>query len=682
MIEEQIVFWIFTAVFCFLSIIKTLTKFLNDQSDAKPATVPSSTSTSPEAPPKNTSSSNILQLNASSNSLASNLNIFTVQSQMELIGNMEVQPVVNDQEELKEKHEKKKKKKHLMKSLINYSISFNSSFLIVGGLSESYLYGVRMVGNIISVLLGHFYSFMVIHPFLYSLESSFKTPYDYLQKRYNETKYVKIVCLIVAMFYYFAFMSLFLWGCAAVLNVLIPEINLSLANALLGVYSISGTLIGGYIQSTKINVFQFFVVFIGIIVSIKLTILKHATSIDDIWRIAQANKRTDFFDTNIDLTTRYTILNQCLSLPMPWCSKLGIFLPNYMRYRSITNKAKAKILFLSNIPIMIIVNFILIISGGIFCFIYFYGCDPHKTSKVVNKNQIGVYWIHMVLSQHIPSFSGIVFSCIIYYALIQHSISMAIISKTIYDEVIDPFILDRFKVRTVFRTKIRALLAVLISCASIAFSNLFQYAKNTMLSLFFVFNNSTNSPILGLFLVSMFNPYANAPGVTASFLLNVCLNYWMALGAVAFSKTRNQEFEHHTLYCDENLARQKFNLSLIHLTTHTSTLNSHHFTTHHVTTHHKTTHTIIMLNTTKSALFESNTTPVDHGYYPKDPVLFFMYSVAPIWWCLFSVLFNFVFGSLFSLIYSLVRTRSIDADFNFKEERKKYLFFYRRKHYF
>jgi hypothetical protein len=42
-----------------------------------------------------------------------------------------------------------------IKLVINYCVAFNNSFLIVGSLAEAYLYGVRMVGNIISVSLGY-----------------------------------------------------------------------------------------------------------------------------------------------------------------------------------------------------------------------------------------------------------------------------------------------------------------------------------------------------------------------------------------------------------------------------------------------------------------------------------------------------------------------------------------------
>lgn len=195
--------------------------------------------------------------------------------------------------------------KTFWKSVINYSISSNSSFLVVGGLSESYLYGVRMLGNIFSVCLGQIYCALIVYPFMYSLDSSCRTPYDYLKLRYNRES-PKIVCLIVGLFYYFSYLSLYLWGCAAILNILEPEIGLKSANIVMGLLSAFATLFGGFRQSTKINITQFLVAFIGIIVAMKLT-LERPGAIDSIhkaWDLAFDYNRTTLFDRSVDITTR------------------------------------------------------------------------------------------------------------------------------------------------------------------------------------------------------------------------------------------------------------------------------------------------------------------------------------------------------------------------------------------
>ena len=73
-------------------------------------------------------------------------------------------------------------------------------------------------------------------------------------------------------------------------------------------------------------------------------------------------------------------------------------------------------------------------------------------------------------------------------------------------------------------------------------------------------------------------------------------------------------------------------------------------------------------------LTSSSSSIVNNDLYPKNTILFNLYSISAIWYCLFSLLFNLILGSLFSLIYSLIKSQSIDADKSFDTERKKYLF--------
>lgn len=206
--------------------------------------------------------------------------------------------------------------------------------------------------------------------------------------------------------------------------------------------------------------------------------------------------------------------------------------------------------------------------------------------------------------------------------MIQYSTGMSFIAHTLNTELLSRLTVNENVLRFLKFSTI-----TVIGLASIPYSVLFQYSKNTMLSLFYIFNNSLNSPILGLFLLSMFNPYANYVGAMTAFLLNLAINLWLVLGSLVFSQTRSQEFETST--CSNS-------------TRSTQTIN----------------------------------------YYPKNEALFLLYSVAPIWYCLFSVLFCFILGSLFSFAYSFVRTGSFDIDHRFRHDRRKYMFFYRFRNYF
>ena len=537
-------------------------------------------------------------------------------------------------------------KYRFIKTLINYAVTFNSAFLIVGSLSEAYLYGVRMVGNIISVLLGYVYAFTVVQPFMYSLEQDIKTPYQYFSKRYRSSKFVKVITTIAGMLFYFSFLTLYLWGCAVLLSTLIPHAPLWSSSVIIGAFSVLGSTMGGFTQSTKTNLFQFLILISGLVCCIYFTIVKHSQlSFKQMWALAERNERTVFWDLHVDTSTRYTILNQVTSLSMPWTAIHSLLLPNFMRYRAIKNApTKSRFLMISNFPFMIIVNLLILVPGGILMYIYFFGCNPLYSRKIVNKNQLGTYWAYLVLSEHLPGFCGIFFASIITYSVVQHSLGISLLANTIYNEVLVPVLCPNVTFTHYVKNKIVLGLTLFFGALSILYSISFAYVKNTMISLFFLFNNSINSPILGLYFLSAFNPYANAVGAMLGFISNYGINFFMGLGALLFSRLKSQEFPPDTFLCEHNYHKNMSSLNVYDIS------NPLH--------HH--------LNSTHTS-----------DLYPKDPTLAFFYSVAPIWYCIFSVLYTFTSGSLFSLAYSYVKTRTIDADADFAEERKKYLYYYR-----
>jgi hypothetical protein len=204
-----------------------------------------------------------------------------------------------------------------VKTLINYSVSFNSAFLIVGSLSEAYLYGVRMVGNIMSVSLGYLYSFLIVQPFMYSLDADIETPYHYFSKRYRNNRFVRAITAAAGMLFYFSFLSLYIWGCAILLSTLIPLTPLYVSSIIIGTFSMLGGILGGFTQSTKTNLFQFLILVSGLILTIYYSITSNKQlNFPQMMELAYKNKRTVFFDTSVDFTTRYTILNQLTSLSM------------------------------------------------------------------------------------------------------------------------------------------------------------------------------------------------------------------------------------------------------------------------------------------------------------------------------------------------------------------------------
>ena len=197
------------------------------------------------------------------------------------------------------------------------------------------------------------------------------------------------------------------------------------SSCIIGLYSLMGSFIGGFSQSTKINIFQFLCIVFSFIVAIVLSLykIKHE-SLSQLWTLAKMKNRVTIFDLHKDFTTKFTIFNQLICTPLPWTAMAGLFLPNFKRYKSKHNEKKSKYVFLSDLPFMVVVNTIVFVSGAFVCFIFFFGCDPLGSQQILNKNQIGVYWMHLILGKNIPILGGLLFSSLLFYSLVHHSMGI------------------------------------------------------------------------------------------------------------------------------------------------------------------------------------------------------------------------------------------------------------------
>lgn len=288
-------------------------------------------------------------------------------------------------------------------------------------------------------------------------------------------------------------------------------------------------------------------------------------------------------------------------------------------------KNHSRVILVLNIPFMLCVNGLFWFSG-ICAFLYFYGCDPvsDPNGPLVNKNQVSTKWFVEAISTYAPCISGIAMSCLLVFSIYQQSMSMSACAKTLVNDVFACKCIEKYTER------IKKVLYISLVGLSIAFAVLLSYAKNSILSLFFFFNNTFNSPILGLFLLSVLNPYSNAFGASLSFVMCLAFEIWRSTNVFFFSNLKSPEIKPKIHNCSSSSSSLLLSSSQVNLTA------SH---------------------------------PID-DYYPKNHALFYLFSISSIWFCLASVLFVLVFGSLFSILYSLARHRTWA---HYAETRAEYL---------
>jgi hypothetical protein len=270
---------------------------------------------------------------------------------------------------------------------------------------------------------------------------------------------------------------------------------------------------------------------------------------------------------------------------------------------------------------MFIINSIAVFTG-IFCYIIFYDCDPYLSKEFSNKNQLASYFLITVLNEKLPSIAGIFLASLFVYAIMQYTFGISLCGQIFIADILEPIMKEKIKKNHKIFNFIKSILVLCITTLTVLFSLALTNMDRTIANFFFIFNISINSPIAALFFLSIFNPYANHVGALSSFLINLSINLWLLTGALS-TTLEPQLFPQSTHGC----------------------------------------------NTTDLIILNRNIT-----YSPQNEVLFYVYSLSPIWYSLFSLLFVTIFGSLISLIYSLIVKKTLDLDENYASERKKYLF--------
>ena len=283
--------------------------------------------------------------------------------------------------------------------------------------------------------------------------------------------------------------------------------------------------------------------------------------------------------------------------------------------------------------------------AGICCFIFYYGCDPISENRMANKNQIASLWIIESLGGQLPSMAGVLLAAIFANAISHYTIGMSRCADTLINECFQQVLKCKIENHEFFHGRKLAKFAVvgLLTALSIVYTISFQHVTNTLISLFFVHSNSINSPILGLFLLSMFNPYANFFGATVAFLFNIAINVWMALGAVVFNNIKVQEFSPNTFLCSSDSN-----------STFEGRADSYD--------------SFWPSNANETFI---NVEPISK--YPQNEVLYYLFSISGIWYCLFSVVFTFGVGSVLSFLYTCLWARRYTAESQFYS-RKAYLY--------
>ncbi|CAD1479882.1 unnamed protein product [Heterotrigona itama] len=258
---------------------------------------------------------------------------------------------------------------------------------------------------------------------------------------------------------------------------------------------------------------QTIVMFGGVIV-IAVIGTRQVGGFQQVWKRNRDTDRIEFFDfillhpidsMDLDPTARHTFWTVVIGNYFSWLASCSVNQAMVQRCLAMPNLNKANI----TVAIMAI-GIISIVSlscyTGIVIFAAFHDCDPITTKQIKKPDQLLPFFV-MEMTESIPGLPGLFVAGVFSAALSTMSTGLNSMSGVIYEDMIKPWL--RVSLSQVAASRVMKLTVVLtgILCVTFVFlveklTGLIQAAKSL--------SGITAGPLLGIFTLGMFFPFANS----------------------------------------------------------------------------------------------------------------------------------------------------------------------------
>ncbi|KAI2661864.1 Sodium/iodide cotransporter [Labeo rohita] len=207
---------------------------------------------------------------------------------------------------------------------------------------------------------------------------------------------------------------------------------------------------------------------------------------------------------------RYSFWTLTVGGTMVWLSMYGANQAQVQRYISCRTEKQAQLALLVNQ-----VGLCLIVSSaatcGIVMFALYGSCDPLKSGKISAPDQYMPYLV-LDIFRNRPGFPGLFLACAYSGTLSTVSTSINAMAAVTMEDVMKPWLI---------RVSQRKQLLLSKSLCRGSFTVM----------------GVVNGPLLGAFVLGMFVPATNKPGVFSGVAVGFCLSLWLAVGSTIYPPT-------------------------------------------------------------------------------------------------------------------------------------------------
>lgn len=397
--------------------------------------------------------------------------------------------------------------------------TFVSAITLLGVPAEMYMYGslYSMAGLSLIILLP-VTAFLYI-PVYHRL--GITSTYQYLEMRFSRP--VRTIGSTIFSIHMLIYMGIVLYAPALALSQ-VTGIGLWFAVLSTGLVCTFYTTIGGIKAVVWTDVFQISMVFV-VVISV---IAKGATDVggmSQVWLTSVHGRRVEFFNFDVDVTTRHTTWNLIIGAYTTWLYVFACSQSLVQRYLALPTLKAAQAAVIWTIPTICFIFFVSALAGLII-YTKYYDCDPISTKQVTAADQLFPLFVMETLG-FLPGLPGLFVSGIFSGALSTVSSGVNSLAAVTLEDLVKTYIKPNISEEWATRiSKILALgyglLALLLVYMAQQLGNINQAALSTA--------GILGGPLLGLFTLGMFFPWANSVGSVIGLCSGTAVSFWIAIG--------------------------------------------------------------------------------------------------------------------------------------------------------
>uniref|UniRef100_A0A8C7VLB2 Sodium-dependent multivitamin transporter n=1 Tax=Oncorhynchus mykiss TaxID=8022 RepID=A0A8C7VLB2_ONCMY len=390
--------------------------------------------------------------------------------------------------------------------------TFQSAVAILGVPSEIYTYGTQYWFLGVSYFLGLLVPAHVFIPVFYRLRLT--SAYEYLELRFNKT--VRIMGTVTFIFQMVIYMGVVLYAPALALNA-VTGFDLWGAVLAMGLVCTLYTTLGGLKAVIWTDVFQTIVMFAGQLAVI-IVGAHQAGGMGEVWRKAINGSRIASLDLNPDPTERHTFWTLGVGGVFLMLALYGVNQAQVQRYLSSRTEREAVMSCYVVFPCQQVV----LCLGCLMGLVMFarYGED-----SPLDKGYMVLYFV-MDVFRDLPGLPGLFVACLFSGALSTISSAFNSLATVTMEDLIKPYCPTMTEAKATLLSKGLAFAYGLVCLAMAYTASHMGSVLQAALSIF----GMVGGPLLGLFCLGMFFPWANSTGAIVGLVAGLVMAFWIGIG--------------------------------------------------------------------------------------------------------------------------------------------------------